>query len=313
MDTKIQILIDKLNAKLSDDKIIPNLPYLVDIDKINEEIISKISDSQAKINKFSELINQIVQKVNNSNIYTNDKPQSSIQLEDMDKLRDLYQELLNELLKFRTEEKVQTPLGGNVRYNYYNIKPITNVYAKYYLAYLLSNIISLLQFFKIFSETLKLTEIDNENITNMLDELSSKKRLVIYFNNIGNGNDIVRDCISFNKTSDNPNQLENNGFIITIKFESKSDGTKAKKGVSCKKDSKQLIIFNETLDYNFKLIKFIFKIDNLELINNFVFNINYYECKQIGTTTPYALQFVLSNNESKLKFFNKYKGFDSFI
>lgn len=319
MNTKINEIIKKLDTIFTRPKIISTLPYTVNLSNLNPELVSIISENQSIVQQFSDSISQLVSKVNSQNIYTNAKTQRLISLEDMNKLKEYYESLIDEFKKYITENKSleksvdKKNSVGKTIYKYWKINQTTNVYKKYYLGYLLANIVSLKQFFKIYTDTLKLTEVNDEKITELISSLMTQQKLIIFLDKVEEGASTIRNCVSFVKPVDKPNHLENNGFAFTIKTNSTKDSVRPITGQICTKGPNQLVIFNEESNFNFKKINFVCKVEDVELVNNFIFDINYYGCKLVGGTTSYALQFILNNGQSKLKFLNNYNGFDTFI
>jgi hypothetical protein len=319
MNRKIDEIISKLDTIFTRPKMVSTLPYTVNLSNLNPELVSAIGENQAIVQQFSDSINQLVSKVNNQNIYTNAKTQRQISLDDMNKLKEYYESLLEELKKYITENKsIEKSVDkkntiGKTIYKYWEINQTTNIYKKYYLCYLLANIISLKQFFKIYTDTLKLLEVNDEKITGLINGLMSQQKLIIFLDKVEEGDNTIRNCVSFVKQTDKSNQLENNGFIFSIKILSTKDSARSINDMNCTKGPNQVVIFNEESNYNFKKINFVCKVEDVELVNNFIFDINYYGCKPVGGTTSYALQFILINRQSKLKFLNNYNGFDTFI
>jgi hypothetical protein len=314
LETKLKEIINKLNIVLDHPEL--KSPYTLNLENLTPDIINNIQTNQDFVKEFVNTINELVAKVNNPEIYTNAKSQDLIDKTDMDKLKIFYEKLLNELNNYIKKKINESPtdtvdtfnlensLDQNTN-NYYEIIPITNIYKKYYLGYLISNIITLKQYFKIFSEIVKLTEINVKNIKSIIDNLNSESNLIIYLN------DNSRDCVSFSitKLDDQTNLLTNNTFNIKMTTINTFDN---KSPVENQCQRFFAIKYDENLQFNFTVINIKFTIDDddKELTDNFIFNINYYKCK---SKDIYLLQFVLNNKESKLKFLNNYKELDTFI
>jgi hypothetical protein len=95
LETKLNEIINKLNIVLVDSEL--KSPYTLNLENLTLDLISKIQINENLVEKFVNTINQLVAKVNNPEIYTNAKPQDSIDKTDMDKLKNFYEDLLVEL------------------------------------------------------------------------------------------------------------------------------------------------------------------------------------------------------------------------
>ena len=114
-----------------------------------------------------------------------------------------------------------------------------------------------------------------------------------------------------NNLSDGSITLANNGFEINLKINSEKDTAEPYNNSNCEAEGYLKIpVFTESYDYNFKKINILFKYDNKIVVNDFLFQINYYGCVAIfGVPTPARRQFILFNKNigKKLKFFNFYE------
>jgi hypothetical protein len=317
MNTNQKIV--EINKKLDKVKKVSTslLPYSVSIDRISPEIISSIEEISQKVNLFKEKIDSITNIINNPqpSFYTNDKKNNEIVSEDMEKLKNYYKYLLTLLepyIEFNPELTKTTPKSI---YNYFMIKPISNLYEKYYFSYLLSNIIALKQSFKLLIESINLTEVTGEKITEIIDSLNNGKKLIIYLEKKIVNEVTQIKCISFDIetiTKSKFKKLKNGWYNLLLGFEILSSSSRPITDVLCVKTGKN-ILFDENKDFNWKKIIFKFKYDGLIVNCNFAFQINYYACKPIGSKINYPTQFILSNSDNKIKFLNTYNEFGVFV
>ncbi len=321
MEEKITNIIKKLN--LVENKN-PKLPYKVSISKLPDNIGLEIESYNKKLDEFNDKIIGLENKINNPTIYTNDLGQEQITKENMVKLKNYYDLLIEELKSFTTinpskrktnSKNVANDSQGDNILNFYEISNTLDTYTKYYLAYLLSNILSLNIFLKIYIIMKKYVYITDNYINEAIKKVFEGNIYDINFDKIDDSPDTIYNILRFEKTdiSENNILLVNNGFEINLNINLEKDSNEPYNHSNCEAEGiLKVPIFTESFDKNFKKISLTFRYDNKIINNNFAFEINYYGCTAVfGVATTARRQFILSNkSNNKLKFYNFYDDFN---
>ncbi len=321
MEEKITNIITKLN--LFDNKK-KSLPYKVSVDKISSISESELKINDIKIDEMTTNINRLVQKINNETIYTNELEQKDITEENMRKLKEYYNVIIFELKSYTIEKselkkvrsKDSDASSGDYILMFYEIINTLGTYNKYYLAYLLSNVLSLNIFFKLYVKLKSNRFITDKYIDDAINEIFNGSFFDINYDKTDIDANTEYNILRFIKTnlSDGSITLTNNEFEINLKIYSEKDTAEPYNNSNCESQGYLKIpVFTESYDYNYKKINILSKYDNKIIVNDFLFQINYYGCVAIfGVPTPARRQFILFNKKlgKKLKFNNLYEEFN---